>query len=78
MNNIVFSEDKSTFGIITENGLYINTTGRPIEDSELIPHTMRCFKCGTIYKNATLRTVPKPCACGGIGFETLEDDLESL
>jgi len=78
IENAVFSDDKTTFGVMTDNGLYINTTGRPLDPSDKAyqPHTMRCVRCGTVYKNVTLQTCPHPCPCGSIGFETVNEGEE--
>ena len=77
MDKAIFSEDKTAFGIMTEHGIYINTTGRALEPEEVKPATMRCVRCGAIYKNATLLTVPHPCPCGGIAFETIAGSQEA-
>lgn len=74
MTKAVFSDDKTAFGIKTDHGIYINTTGKQIDPSTLKPKTMRCIKCGKIYRNVTLLTIPSPCECGGRGFETVEED----
>lgn len=60
-------------GIKTDRGIYINTTGQEIDPTTIKPKTMRYMKCGKIYRNATLLTVPHPCECGGIGFETVKE-----
>ena len=77
MDKAIFSEDKTAFGIMTEQGLYINTTGRMLKSGEIKPATMRCVRCGAIYENATLLTVPHPCSCGGIAFETIAGSQEA-
>ena len=65
------SDDKKAFAMKVGAGIYINTTGHEIEPKSLNPKTMRCCKCGEIYKNSTFIDI-SPCKCGGIFFETIE------
>ena len=71
IDELVFSDDKTTFAIMTDQGIYVNTTGRELQPEEIKPHTMVCLHCGKVYENVTLLTVPH-CDCGGKGYESID------
>lgn len=71
--SITFSDDKTAFAIKTDHGIYINTTGHKVDPSALKSKTMKCSKCGRVYENVTIKTVPHPCECGSIFFEGVKE-----
>ena len=71
MTKAIFSDDKTTFGIATNRGIYINTTGREIDPATIKPKTMRCIRCGKTYYGVKLATIPSPCECGSRGFKAV-------
>jgi hypothetical protein len=73
-DRLFFSDDRTAIGIKTDHGVYINLSGKRVDQSSLEPKTMRCTKCGKVYHNVTIRTVPHPCECGGVCFETVSEE----
>jgi len=77
-NKLYFSDDKTTFSFVGDDGMHINTTGHEVDPNTLTPHTMICSMCGKVFNNVTMLTLPSPCECGSIFFEGEKDYMDRV